>query len=468
MSLQKVINEFWDNQAQPALMRYIEIPAKSTAYDRLWESHGFLKQCCELGKNWIKEVLPSANVEIFEEKGKTPCLLVDIPATEKNCEHSVVFYGHLDKQPEAGGWREGLGPWTPVIENGKLYGRGAADDGYSLFSMITSIVSLEKLNLKHPRIIGIFETQEESGSNDLPYFLKKLKDRFGKPRFFIILDNHCGDYEHVWLSTSVRGVISGTLRIQSMQYGVHSGTYSGMVPDPFAIAQALVARLHDPVTGFVNISSCYAAIPPRRIQQLKKAADILGDLVWNHAPLLPEVTTKCSSGHEILIQETWKPALTIIGIDGMPRIEEAGNVIQHAIAFRVSMRIPPEIDFEAAEQDIAHALTSNIPYGCHVTWQYPENHPGWSAKDNAVEIEDLFNESAKTVFGKEAVFLGQGGSIPIINTFEELFPNSAFILTGVLGPQSNAHAPNESLDIEYTKKLSAVIADAIHRSAGDK
>lgn len=468
MSLQKVINEFWDNQAQPALMRYIEIPAKSTAYDRLWESHGFLKQCCELGKNWIKEVLPSANVEIIEEKGKTPCLLVDIPATEKNCEHSVVFYGHLDKQPEAGGWREGLGPWTPVIENGKLYGRGAADDGYSLFSMITSIVSLEKLNLKHPRIIGIFETQEESGSNDLPYFLKKLKDRFGKPRFFIILDNHCGDYEHVWLSTSVRGVISGTLRIQSMQYGVHSGTYSGMVPDPFAIAQALVARLHDPVTGFVNISSCYAAIPPRRIQQLKIAADILGDLVWNHAPLLPEVTTKCSSGHEILIQESWKPALTIIGIDGMPRIEEAGNVIQHAIAFRVSMRIPPKIDFEAAEQDIAHALTSNIPYGCHVTWQYPENHPGWSAKDNAVEIEDLFNESAKTVFGKEAVFLGQGGSIPIINTFEELFPNSAFILTGVLGPQSNAHAPNESLDIEYTKKLSAVIADAIHRSAGDK
>lgn len=219
-----------------------------------------------------------------------------------------------------------------------------------------------------------------------------------------------------------------------MQYGVHSGTYSGMVPDPFAIAQALVARLHDPVTGFVNISSCYAAIPPRRIQQLKKAADILGDLVWNHAPLLPEVTTKCSSGHEILIQETWKPALTIIGIDGMPRIEEAGNVIQHAVAFRVSMRIPPEIDFEAAEQDIAHALTSNIPYGCYVTWQYPENHPGWSAKDNAVEIEDLFNESAKTVFGKEAVFLGQGGSIPIINTFEELFPNSAFILTGVLGP----------------------------------
>lgn len=468
MSLQKVINEFWDNQAQPALMRYIEIPAKSTAYDRLWESHGFLKQCCELGKNWIKEVLPSANVEIIEEKGKTPCLLVDIPATEKNCEHSVVFYGHLDKQPEAGGWREGLGPWTPVVENGKLYGRGAADDGYSLFSMMTSIVSLEKLNLKHPRIIGIFETQEESGSNDLPYFLKKLKDRFGKPRFFIILDNHCGDYEHVWLSTSVRGVISGTLRIQSMQYGVHSGTYSGMVPDPFAIAQALVARLHDPVTGFVNISSCYAAIPPRRIQQLKKAADILGDLVWNYAPLLPEVTTKCSSGHEILIQETWKPALTIIGIDGMPRIEEAGNVIQHAVAFRVSMRIPPEIDFEAAEQDIAHALTSNIPYGCHVTWQYPENHPGWSAKDNAVEIEDLFNESAKTVFGKEAVFLGQGGSIPIINTFEELFPNGAFILTGVLGPQSNAHAPNESLDIEYTKKLSAVIADAIHRSAGDK
>lgn len=467
MQLQKVINEFWESEAQPALMRYIRIPAKSTAYDRLWKEHGFLDECCELGQQWIKKVLPQAQTEIIREEGRTPCLLVEIPATAQNDSETVVFYGHLDKQPEAGGWREGLGPWTPVVENGKLYGRGAADDGYSLFSMITCVYGLKKLNLSHPRIVGIFETQEESGSNDLPYFLKKLKDRFRNPKFFIILDNHCGDYEHVWLSTSVRGVISGTLRVQSMHYGVHSGTYSGMVPDPFAIAQALVARLHDPITGFVKISSCYADIPQRRIEQLKKAADVLGDLAWNHAPLLPGVQTKCTTNHEILVQETWKPALTITGMDGLPKIEDAGNVIQSSVAFRVSMRLPPDIDFAAAEKDIAQALTTNIPYGCQVTWQYPENHPGWAAKDNAKEVENQFNESALAIFGKEAVFLGQGGSIPIINTFEELFPDGAFVLTGVLGPQSNAHAPNESLDIEYTKKLTAVIADAIHRSCGE-
>lgn len=467
MQLQKVINEFWESEAQPALMRYIRIPAKSTAYDRLWKEHGFLDECCELGQQWIKKVLPQAQTEIIREEGRTPCLLVEIPATAQNDSETVVFYGHLDKQPEAGGWREGLGPWTPVVENGKLYGRGAADDGYSLFSMITCVYGLKKLNLSHPRIVGIFETQEESGSNDLPYFLKKLKDRFGNPKFFIILDNHCGDYEHVWLSTSVRGVISGTLRVQSMHYGVHSGTYSGMVPDPFAIAQALVARLHDPITGFVKIFSCYADIPQRRIEQLKKAADVLGDLAWNHAPLLPGVQTKCTTNHEILVQETWKPALTITGMDGLPKIEDAGNVIQSSVAFRVSMRLPPDIDFAAAEKDIAQALTTNIPYCCQVTWQYPENHPGWAAKDNAKEVENQFNESALAIFGKEAVFLGQGGSIPIINTFEELFPDGAFVLTGVLGPQSNAHAPNESLDIEYTKKLTAVIADAIHRSCGE-
>lgn len=467
MQLQEVINQFWESEAQPALMRYIRIPAKSTSYDRLWKEHGFLDECCELGQQWIKKVLPQAQTEIIREEGRTPCLLVEIPATAQNDSETVVFYGHLDKQPEAGGWREGLGPWTPVVENGKLYGRGAADDGYSLFSMITCVYGLKKLNLSHPRIVGIFETQEESGSNDLPYFLKKLKDRFGNPKFFIILDNHCGDYEHVWLSTSVRGVISGTLRVQSMHYGVHSGTYSGMVPDPFAIAQSLVARLHDPITGFVKISSCYADIPQRRIEQLKKAADVLGDLAWNHAPLLPGVQTKCTTNHEILVQETWKPALTITGMDGLPRIEDAGNVIQSSVAFRVSMRLPPDIDFAAAEKDIAYALTTNIPYGCQVTWQYPENHPGWAAKDNAKEVENQFNESALAVFGKEAVFLGQGGSIPIINTFEELFPDGAFVLTGVLGPQSNAHAPNESLDIEYTKKLTAVIADAIHLSCGE-
>ena len=332
--------------------------------------------------------------------------------------------------------------------------------------MITAVHALKALKLAHPRIIGIFETQEESGSNDLPYFLGKLKEKFGQPKFFIILDNHCGDYEHVWLSTSVRGVISGTLRVQSMHYGVHSGTYSGMVPDPFAVAQGLIARLHDPMSGFVRITSCYAQIPQRRVQQLKKASHILGDLVWNHAPLLPGVSTKCFTNHEILIQETWKPALTITGLDGLPRIEDAGNVIQSSVALRVSMRLPPDIDFESAEKDIAEALTKNIPYGCQVTWQYPENHPGWSAKGNSEEIENLFDDAAKEIFGKEAVFLGQGGSIPIINSFEELFPQSGFILTGVLGPQSNAHAPDESLDIEYTKKLTAVIADAIHRFAG--
>lgn len=466
MSLLQTVNLFWENEAQPVLMQYVQIPAKSTAYDRLWESHGYLDQCCELGKNWIVKNIPEATVEIIKEKGKTPCLLVDIPPSLCNREESIVFYGHLDKQPEAGGWSEGLGPWTPVLKNGKLYGRGVADDGYSLFSMISAVYALKKHKLSHPRIIGIFETQEESGSNDLPYFLSKLKEKFGQPKFFIILDNHCGDYEHVWLSTSVRGVISGTLRVQSMHYGVHSGTYSGMVPDPLAIAQGLVSRLHDPMSGFVKISSCYAQIPQRRVQQLKKASDILGDLVWNHAPLLPGVSTKCFTNHEILIQETWKPALTITGLDGLPKIEDAGNVIQSSVALRVSMRLPPDINFELAEKDIAEALTKNIPYGCLVTWQYPENHPGWSAKDNSEEIENLFDDAAKEIFGNEAVFLGQGGSIPIVNTFEELFPQSGFILTGVLGPQSNAHAPDESLDIEYTKKLTAVIASAIHRYAG--
>ncbi len=461
MSLEKIIDQFWEQEAQPALMDFIRIPAKSTAFDSQWEKHGFLLQCCELGQRWISKVLPQAQTEIIKQEGKTPCLLVDIPSNAASNTESIVFYGHLDKQPEAGGWRKGLSAWSPVIENGKLFGRGAADDGYSLFSMITSVFALKKLNLTHPRIIGIFETQEESGSIDLPYYLEQLKDRLGEPKFFIVLDNHCGDYEHVWLSTSLRGVISGTLRVQSMHYGVHSGSYSGMVPDPFSVAQALINRLHDPVTGFVKIASCHTSIPARRVEQLKRASDVLGDLVWNHAPLLEGVQVKHCTNHEILIQQTWNPALTVIGVDGIPRIEDAGNVVQGAVAFRLSMRVPPNIDFKAAQQDIENALTTNIPYGCKVTWQYPENHPGWSAKEKSACIENLFNKASQEVFGKEAVFTGQGGSISIINTFEKLFPQSAFILTGVLGPQSNAHAPDESLDIEYTKKLTAVVAQVL-------
>lgn len=458
--IRQFISEFWDTNAFPSLMDFIRIPAKSTAFDAQWNEHGFLRQTCEHVAAWIHENIPDATCEILQEDGKTPCLFVEILSNkEKNNETTVAFYGHFDRQPEAIGWDEGLGPWNPTIRDGKLFGRGASDDGYSVYMMITAIMALRHQGLDHPRCIGIFETQEESGSQDLPHYLNILQNRCNNPTCLFVLDSHCGDYERLWLSASLRGVMGGTLTVKTLDYGVHSGTYSGMVPDAFGIAQALVARLHDPVTGEVKIKECHTIIPENRHEQLIEASQVLGDLVWNHSPLLPGVSTKKTSNADIIVNMTWKPALTVIGIEGLPTIANAANVVTKEVKLALSMRIPPNIDTQKAGVVIKETLTQDSPYGAHITWDNVSIHPGWAMADGNPKNEELLNLASQKVFGKNAVFTGQGGSISVIGDFESTFPEATIVLTGVLGPDSNAHAPNESLNIQYTKQLTEVVSD---------
>ena len=454
-----LISEFWDKKALPSLMDFIRIPALSTAFDAEWKKHGYLYQTCEHVAAWIQKQIPDAKCEIIQDGERTPCLFVEILSknVEKN-DTTVAFYGHFDRQPEASGWGEGLGPWNPVIRNGKLYGRGTSDDGYSVYMMIAAIAALREKQIDHPRCIGIFETQEESGSLDLPYYLQKLKDRFNNPTSLFVLDSHCGDYQRVWLSASLRGIMSGTLTVKTLDHGVHSGTYSGMVPDAFAIAQTLLTRLHDPITGEVKIDACHTQIPETRRQQLTYASEVLGDLVWNHSPLLEGVSTKLNKNDEILVNITWKPALTVIGVEGLPCIANAANVVTKEVKFALSMRLPPNINTKLAAQSVRETLLKNPPYGAHVDWTNVNVHPGWAMKSANVKNEELLDQASQIVFGQKAVFTGQGGSMSVIADFEKTFPNSTIVLTGILGPDSNAHAPNESLDIQYTKQLTEVIS----------
>ncbi len=453
------ISQFWDNHALPSLMDFIRIPAKSTAFDPKWEQNGYLTQTCEHVKSWILQHIPEATCEIYQDQGKTPCLFVEISSkNEQSNETTVAFYGHFDRQPEASGWSEGLGPWEPCILNGKLFGRGASDDGYSVYMMIAAIMALRHQNIDHPRCVGIFETQEESGSIDLPHYLHKLSDRFKNPTSLFVLDSHCGDYQRVWLSASLRGILGVNLTVRTMNHGVHSGTYSGMVPDAFGIAQALVSRLHDPVTGEVKIQACHTSIPSIRHQQLIEASQVLGDLVWSHAPLLANVSAKHKNNADILINTTWKPTLTIIGLEGLPSIENAANVVTKEVKLALSMRLPPNIDIEEAQHSIEKVLTEEPPYGTHISLTDWNIHPGWAMSSSDPKNEELIDLASQAIFGKNAVFTGQGGSISVIHDFAKTFLNSTIVLTGVLGPDSNAHAPNESLDIEYTKKLTNVIS----------
>ena len=458
--MKRFISDFWDQEALPSLMDFIHIPAKSTAFDSEWQEHGFLYQTCQHVADWVKKHIPDAQCEIFQAEGRTPCLFVEILSKNaQSNETTVAFYGHFDRQPEASGWDDGVGPWNPVIRNGKLFGRGASDDGYSVYMMISAIMALRQKGIDHPRCVGIFETQEESGSKDLPYYLNLLKDRFKNPTSLFVLDSHCGDYQRVWLSSSLRGIMSGTLSVKTMDYGVHSGTYSGMVPDAFAIAQALVARVHDPITGEVKIDEFKTEVPEIRRQQLIEASDVLGDLVWNHSPLLPGVTTKKADNADIILNMTWQPALTIIGMEGLPNIANAANVITKEVKLALSMRIPPNIDVCKAATAIEETLTHNPPYGAHVQWGNVSVHPGWAMTAENPKNEELLNKASQKVFGEKAIFTGQGGSIAFIGEFESTFPNTTIVLTGVLGPDSNAHAPNETLDIQYSKQLTEVISE---------
>lgn len=461
--LKESIQEFWLKEAQPALMDFIRLPSKSTAFDPQWKENGYLKGACKLAADWIRKAVPEAKCEILEFNGKTPCLFVEIEGHQDN-DKTIAFYGHLDKQPEATGWRDGLGPWTPVLEGEYLYGRGASDDGYSVYAMITAIKGLQRCKMPYPRIVAIFETQEESGSEDLPDYLLALKERVGSPECFIILDNQCGDYERLWLNTSLRGTITGTLTVKAMDFGIHSGTFSGLTPDPLSIAQALVARIHDPITGRILLESLHTTIPELRIQQLKEVANELGNNIWKSAPLLPGVCPKHANNHENLIHSIWEPTLTIIGIDGIPSIKDAGNVIQGEVALRLSFRTPPNIDMNQAMKDIVRCLTQDIPYGCQTVWNDLECNPGWSAPAQKGKFERLFSEAAFDVFNKKTLANGQGASIGFVPKFEELFPATEIVLIGVLGPHSNAHAPDESLNIRYVQQLIQTISIVLSKA----
>lgn len=457
--LEQHISNIWESSAIPALMDFIKIPSISTEFDRQWQSNGFLNKACTFIQQWISTQVPDAQCEIIQETGRTPCLWIDIPAYGKHSENTVAFYGHLDKQPESSGWSDGLGPWSPVIRDGKLYGRGCSDDGYSVFLMISAIVALRQRNLAHPHCVGIFETQEESGSTDLPFYLHQIKDRFQQPTTLFVLDSQCCDYHRLWINTSLRGVISATLRVKTLHHNVHSGTYSGLLPDAFAIAQNLLSRVHEPLSGQVLLNEFHTNIPQNRKEQLLQTSKLLEKSINYYPPLLDQVATKTNSVFESIYNTTWKPALTVTALNGLPNLNQAANVIPKEIALKLSIRVPPNINLERAVEQLRNTVTRQVPFNAISTLEDISTSAGWTpnASEQTQKTEAILNSCSQAVFNEKLAFCATGGSIPIISEFEKQLPNTSIVLTGALGPHSNAHGPDESLDIEYVKKLTHVL-----------
>ncbi|MDQ2070673.1 M20 family metallopeptidase [Natronospira bacteriovora] len=464
----KVLREFvdgkWDDEIIPELVEYIRIPAKSPHFDPDWEKHGYIDQAIEQAEAWCRrQPVKGMSVEVVKLEGRTPLLLVEIEGQKPG---TVVLYGHLDKQPEFTGWEEDLGPWKPVIRDGKLYGRGGADDGYAVYGSLTAIAALQQQGIPHARCVVLIETCEESGSYDLPPYIDHLKDRIGSPDMVVCLDAECGNYEQLWTTTSLRGNLVGTLRVDVLTEGVHSGSASGIVPSSFRVLREVMARIEDPATGEIKVPEMNVDIPRDRLEQAQQAADVLGDSIRHKYPLAAEdMTTVSEDPLELLLNNSWRPTLSVTGVDGIPAFSDAGNVLRPYTALKLSFRLPPTCDARKAGEAVKKIVETDPPYGAKVTFSLDSPQGGWNAPEFADWLTDAMQKASEKYFGKDAVCMGMGGSIPFMGLLAEKFPESQFLVTGVLGPKSNAHGPNEFLHIEKGKKLTACVAEVLARHA---
>ncbi len=466
---QKFIDEIWMDSIVPELVEYIKIPAKSPHFDAAWASNGYVEDAVNQIYSWCKaQDVKGMELEIVRLEGRTPLIFMEIAARgEGDPDDTILMYGHLDKQPEMTGWADGLGPWKPVIRDGKLYGRGGADDGYAAYSSLAAIMAVQDQGLPHARIVVIIEACEESGSYDLPHYIDHLRGRIGEPSLVVCLDSGAGNYEQLWLTVSLRGMAAGTLRIDVLNEGVHSGYASGVVPSSFRLMQQLFSRLEDRTTGKVLPDYLYAPIPEQRMKQTQAMAEALGDEIWQAYPFVTGVEPMAENNVERILNRTWRPALSYTGVQGIPSLENAGNVLRPYTAMKLSMRLPATVDGETASLAMKETLEANPPSGAKVSFDTDQAASGWNAPEIAPWLHASLEKGSQSSYGRGVMYMGEGGTIPFMAMLGDFYPAAQFMITGVLGPQSNAHGPNEFLHIPFACKLttcvSHVIADHFRR-----
>ncbi len=457
----KYIDQCWGDEIVPTLAEYIKIPNKSPAFDPEWAAHGYMEEAVSLFECWARAKLPSllgATLETVRLPGRTPVIVIDVPGAGAD---TVLLYGHLDKQPEMKGWTEGFGPWVPRLEGDKLYGRGGADDGYAMFGALSALSALREQGVPHARCVILIEACEELGSYDLPYYVDHLAGRLGNPSLVVCLDSGCGNYDQLWLTTSLRGMTAGTLDVRVLDEGVHSGDASGVVPSSFRIVRQLLSRLEDEATGAIRPSELYAQIPAERVAQARDAAAALGDAVYTKFPFMPGMTPAADELTELVLNRTWRPQLAVIGIDGLPSPGDAGNVLLPFTRTQLSLRLPPTLDGEGAGARLRALLEKDPPYGAHVVFELGSSATGWNAPPLAPWLGQSLARASLAAFGAPPAYMGEGGTIPFMAMLGAKFPQAQFVVTGVLGPHSNAHGPNEFLHIPTGQRVTAVIAQVL-------
>ena len=453
------INTLWDESILPSLAEYVAIPNKSPMFDADWEANGYMEDAVKHMLAWVEaQNVAGLTSEVHRLPGRTPTILLTI---EGHNDDTVLIYGHLDKQPEFTGWEDGLGPWLPVFRDDKLYGRGGADDGYAIYSAIAAIKSLQEQQLPYPRIVVLIEASEESGSPDLPFYMDQLEDQIGKASLVIALDSTCGNYDQLWITTSLRGMLISDLTVRVLQEGVHSGAAGGIVPSSFRLLRQLISRIEDENTGVITPDFLNEQVPEVRRQEAIEAGQVLADTFEDMYPFAGSTGPMSDDPTELVLNNTWAASLAVTGLGGAPSPDEAGNVLRPETTARLALRIPPTIDAEAAAVSLSKVLTENPPGGAEVTLDMHTPNPGWHAPETSEKLRQSLEQASMNYFGAPAMSIGCGGSIPFMEFLARKLPDALFVVTGVLGPRSNAHGPNEFLHIPTGKKITAAVAELL-------
>jgi len=454
------VESTWATSILPTLREYIVIPNLSPGFDPHWIEHGYMERAVELITAWIRaQEVPGLHLEVVRLAGRSPLVFVEIagatPAT-------VLLYGHLDKQPPMEGWSEGLGPWTPVVRDGKLYGRGGADDGYAAFAAITAINALKRQGMPTARCVVLIEACEESGSGDLPHYIEALADRIGTPELVVCLDSGCGNYEQLWMTVSLRGLLNGTLTVSTLTEGVHSGGAGGIVPSSFRIARQLLSRIEDEHSGEMLLPELRAEIPAERVRQLTASAQLLTEGARESMPFQPGAQPLGASLPELLLNRAWRSQLEVTGAAGLPPPDQAGNVLRPYTTLKLSVRLPPTADAGRARDALKRRLEADPPHGARVVFECGEAANGWNAPALAPWLEQSAERASRAFFGRGLAYMGEGGTIPFMAMLGRRFPQAQFLITGVLGPHSNAHGPNEFLHLGAATGITSCIAAVLH------
>jgi acetylornithine deacetylase/succinyl-diaminopimelate desuccinylase-like protein len=458
--IRSFVDQLWHDSIVGAITEYIRIPCKSPLFDPAWAENGYMEDAVTLMKNWYTQhAIDGIEMEVVRLDGLTPTLFIDVPG---DIDRTIVLYGHLDKQPEMTGWRDDLGPWKPVLEGDKLYGRGGADDGYALFASVAAVLALKEQGLPHANLKIIIEASEESGSPDLPAYMEALSDRIGQPDLVICLDSGCGNYDQLWLTTSLRGLVGGSLSVDVLNEGVHSGDAGGVVPSSFRVCRALLERLEDVTNGTIRPNDFHCNIPAARIEQAAYAATVLGPNTFHRFPFSGGTAPISDDIATSILNRTWRPALEVTGAGGLPALDNAGNTLRPGTALKLSLRLPPLVDGRRAAAALKTLLEADPPHGARVRFNAEQAATGWHAPITAKWLDASINGASETFFSRPAVNMGEGGTIPFMAMLGEQYPGAQFVIIGVLGPKSNAHGPNEFLHIPMARRLTACVAQVVH------